>query len=217
MTSQAISELESDNMENGRISFSTFTIYDREMYVGSPGQVSFYTGLPNVAVLDIIFGMIEEYLTPNAKLSKYQRLLLLIIRLRMNYLFRDLAYQLNVSVATVQRAFHCTLDLLYTKLSFLIRWPERDQLRETMPMCFRAAYQNKDAVIIDCFELFTEKPSGALNQVQTYSHYKRHQTVKYFIGISPQWTLTFISDGWGGRASDKHIVEKSGLLNHLLP
>ena len=29
--------------------------------------------------------------------------------------------------------------------------------------------------------------------------------------------MTFISDGWGGCASDKHIVEKSGILNHLLP
>ena len=81
-----------------------------------------------------------------------------------------------------------------------------------MPMCFRALYQNKVAVIIDCFELFTEKPSGALNQVQTYSNYKHHQTVKYLIGISPQGTVTFISDGWGGRTSDKHIVEKSGFL-----
>ena len=80
-----------------------------------------------------------------------------------------------------------------------------------MPMCFRALYQ-KVAVIIDCFELFTEKPSGALNQVQTYSNYKHHQTVKYLIGISPQGTVTFISDGWGGRTSDKHIVEKSGFL-----
>ena len=53
--------------------------------------------------------------------------------------------------------------------------------------------------------------------MQTYSNYKHHQTVKYLIGISPQGTVTFISDGWGGRTSDKHIVEKSGLLNHLAP
>ena len=55
-----------------------------------------------------------------------------------------------------------------------------------MPMCFRVLYQDKVAVIIDCFELFTEKPSGALNQVQTYCNHKHHQTVKYLIGISPQ-------------------------------
>ena len=40
-----------------------------------------------------------------------------------------------------------------------------------MPRCFRVLYQDKVAVIIDYFELFTEKPSSALNQVQTYSRY----------------------------------------------
>ena len=72
-----------------------------------------------------------------------------------------------------------------------------------MPRCLRVLYQDKVAVIIDYLELFTEKPSSALNQVQNYSNYKHHQTVKYLIGISPQGTVTFISDGWGGRTSDK--------------
>ena len=135
----------------------------------------------------------------------------------MNYLFKDIAYQLRISLSTVQRSFHATLDVLYAKLAFLIRWPDREQLRKTMPMCFRAAYQNKVAVILDCFELFTETASGARTQVETYSHYKHHQTVKYLIGISPQGSVTFISAGWGGRVSDKHIVQKSGILANLLP
>ena len=88
----------------------------------------------------------------------------------MNYLFRDIAYQLNVSSATMQIYFHSTLGVMYVKLSFVIRWPERAELRKSMPMCFRAAYQNKVALIIDCFELSAEKPSGALNQIQTYSN-----------------------------------------------
>ena len=219
MTCRTISDLELDNRARVIESscLKSCTIYDREMYVGAPDKVSFYTGLPNVDVLDVIFDLVHMHLTANGKLSKYQQMLLCLIRLRMNYLFKDLAYQLNISVATVQRSFHSVLDVLYQRLSFLIRWPERDGLRKTMPMCFRALYQDKVAVIIDCFELFTEKPSGALNQVQTYSKYKHHQTVKYLIGISPQGTVTFISDGWGGRTSDKHIVEKSGLLNHLVP
>ena len=148
-------------------------------------------------------------------LTKFQQMLLCLIKRRMNYLFRDIAYQLNVSSATVQRYFHSTLDVMYVKLSCVIRWPERAELRKSMPMCFRAAYQNKVAVIIDCFELFTEKPSGALNQVQTF--YIHHQTLKYLIGIAPQGMVTSIWNGCGGRTSDKHIVEKSGLLNNLLP
>ena len=63
-----------------------------------------------------------------------------------------------------------------------------------MPMCFRAAYQHKVVVILDCFELFTETASGARNQVKTYSHYKHHQTVEYLIGISPHGSVTFIDE-----------------------
>ena len=220
VTCQQISDLECDNRArvveeaNRR---QTCSVYDREMYVDAPEKASFYTGLPGVEVLDMIFNLIDEHMVEHSILTKYQQMLLCLIKLRMNYLFRDIAYQLNVSPATVQRYFHSTLDVMYVKLSFVIRWPERAELRKSMPMCFRAAYQNKVVVIIDCFELFTEKPSGALNQVQTYSNYKHHQTVKYLIGIAPQGMVTFISNGWGGRTSDKHIVEKSGLLNNLLP
>ena len=41
--------------------------------------------------------------------------------------------------------------------------------------------------------------------------------VKYLIGIIPQGTVSFISEGWGGRVSDKHLTENSGLLDHLTP
>ena len=51
----------------------------------------------------------------------------------------------------------------------------------------------------------------------TYSSYKHHNTVKYLIAITPQGTVSFISQGWGGRASDKYITENDNFLNNLLP
>ena len=41
--------------------------------------------------------------------------------------------------------------------------------------------------------------------------------MKYLIGITPQGSIAFISQGWGGRTSDVHLTEKSGLLEKLLP
>ena len=45
------------------------------------------------------------------------------------------------------------------RLSFLITWPDREALQRTMPFCFRPNYGLKVTSIIDCFELFIEKPS----------------------------------------------------------
>ena len=220
LTADAISQLESDNQS--RIADtednSSDDIYSFKCYEENSEKVNFYTGLPNVGVLKLVFSLVEEQISDSSKsLSKENELLLCLVKLRMNYLFKDMAYRLKVSVSTIQRSFHTTLDILYARLNFLVRWPERDDLRKSMPMSFRKEFGTKVVVVFDCFELFTERPSSALNKVFTYSNYKHHQTVKYLIGIAPQGVVTFISEGWGGRASDKHITEKSGVLDNLLP
>ena len=50
-----------------------------------------------------------------------------------------------------------------------------------------------------------------------YSHLKSHNTVKYLIGIAPQGVITFVSQAWGKRTTDKFIMENCGLLDKLLP
>ena len=85
--------------------------------------------------------------------------------------------------------------------------------------CFRSAFGDKVAVIIDCFEVFIDRPSHLLARACTWSSYKHHNTVKFLIGITPQGVISYISDAWGGRTctSDKYLTEYCGLLNNLLP
>ena len=60
-------------------------------------------------------------------------------------------------------------------------------------------------------------PQHSYARAQTYSSYKHHNTVKYLNGITPQGTVSYISEEWGGRTSDKYITEHSSLLDNLVP
>lgn len=72
--------------------------------------------------------------------------------------------------------------------------------------------------IVDCYELFIEKPSILLAKSYTWSAYKHYNTAEYkLIGLTPQGTVSSILNGWGGRVLDKYIVENSGYFKYLLP
>ena len=180
-------------------------------------KVKYYTGLPNRKVLDVVLEYIKTDLSEIKILSRFHQVLLTLMRMRLNLHNQDLAYRFGVHPSTVSRTFHNVLGILYMKMvPLLVFWPEREQLKQSMPMCFRNSFP-KCTVIIDCFEIFIEKSTDQLARAQTYSSYKSHNTIKYLIGIAPQGVITFISKGWRGRTSDKHITENAGFLKHLLP
>ncbi len=69
----------------------------------------------------------------------------------------------------------------------------------------------------DCTEIQMEKPSGLEAQSVTWSEYKRHNTIKEAIVITHDGLTIFISSAWGGRASDRHIVDKDEALRDIPP
>ena len=138
------------------------------------------------------------------------------MRLHLNLPTQYLGYRFQVHNSAISRIFTRMINALFVKLKPLIGWPDRDALIKTMPMVFRKHFP-RCVVIIDCFEIFLDHPTNLLARVQTYSWYKHHNTVKYLIGITPQGTISFISEGWGGRTNDKYLTEHSTLLNNLIP
>ena len=99
------------------------------------------------------------------------------------------------------------------ELEIFLLWPERDALRRNLPESF----QNfKNCVsIIDCFEVFIERPFGLTARAQTWSIYKHHHTIKYLIGITPAGAVNFLSQGCGGRVSDKELTIRSKFFEKL--
>lgn len=151
------------------------------------------------------------------KLTPFQEFMLVMIKLRLNSQNKDLAFRFSVSETTVSNILLKWLVAMDVRLRKIIIWPDRESLQKTMPDCFRASFGKKVAVIIDCFEVFCEKASNLVAKNGTWSQYKHHNTLKVLIGITPQGSVSYISDTWIGRTSDKYLTEHCGLLENLLP
>lgn len=179
----------------------------------------FYTGLPTWKLLNHLFKWVEPFLPEhgNAKLSPFQMFVLTLIKLRLNLLFTDLAYRFQIQVSTASNYFHRCIFILYKKFfgSQLIYWPNDRYLLVNTPSYFRSHFKDLVTVVVDCFEIFIERSSVLRALAQSWSSYKHHVTIKFLIGISMSGAIIFISPAFGGRASDKEITLKSGILGNL--
>uniref|UniRef100_A0A4W5MZM8 THAP-type domain-containing protein n=1 Tax=Hucho hucho TaxID=62062 RepID=A0A4W5MZM8_9TELE len=175
-----------------------------------PEKVRFYTGLPNYFVFETVMWLLAPHMngTKNmVKLSKFQQLLLTLMRLRLDLKNQDLAYRFGVKVGTVTRTVLRMVNVMSTTLvPTAVFWPSRAELRKNLPAALRSTYPDC-AVIIDCFRVTLEKPGSEVN----------FNTLKYMIGMAPQGVVTFVSRGSPGSVSDKSLAEGCGFLGKLLP
>ena len=149
----------------------------------------------------VTFNFICPQMSLKNMLSVFQQFFL-----RLDVSVQYLGYCFGVSTSTVSRMFLNTISVMHARLvPLLVVWPDREVLRASMSLSFWSKFR-KCACMIDCFEIFIERPSDLKARAQTYSTYKSHNTMKYLIGIIPQGTISCISKGWGGKVSDKHVT-----------
>ena len=107
--------------------------------------------------------------------------------------------------------FQQWIEVMFIHLKFLIKWPMQEAARANMLQIFKDLYRCTRC-IIDCSEIFIEWPCAYQARAQTYSSYKKHNTVEFLIGITPCGAISFLSKCWGGRATDRCITQNSGFL-----
>ena len=187
---------------------------------GNDEATKFYTGLPSWKVFQHLVAFLTvccpKLKLSQAKLSPADGILLTLMRLRLNLRIEDLSYRFGIAVSSTGDIFHKWIDRMHAHLKFLIKWPTQETCRTNMPQLFKDLYP-RARCIIDCSEIFTERPCSYQARAQTYSNYKKHNTVKFLIGITPCGAISFLSKCWGGRATDKCITMNSGFLRLLDP
>jgi DDE superfamily endonuclease/Helix-turn-helix of DDE superfamily endonuclease len=188
-----------------------------ESFINDDDKVKFYTGIHSYGVLMLIFNSSSGTINHNHNncLTKFQEFVLTLMKLRLSLPLRDLSYRFKISLSTASRIFEKWVRHMAHNLRQFIVWPEREDIQKTMPNCFKRSFGANTAVIIDCFEIFIDRPSSLAARAITWSQYKHNNTIKFLIGITPQCTISFISKAWGGRVSDKYLTENCGILNKL--
>ncbi|XP_051804830.1 uncharacterized protein LOC110961112 isoform X3 [Acanthochromis polyacanthus] len=94
------------------------TRFTEESFRNNAKKVRYYTGLPGFETLMAVFAVVAPYIPESNRvsLSKFEKLILVFMKLRLNLQVQDLAYRFGVSNATVSRTFLAVIHVMYARL-----------------------------------------------------------------------------------------------------
>lgn len=150
----------------------------------------------------------------NRQISKINRLFITLVKIKTGLTFSAMGVLFCKDRTTISKIFFSTVRYLAKSTADVVFWPDRVDVQDTMPECFRAEY-GQTRVIIDCTEFRVETPPRVDDRVFTYSHYKKAFTAKLLVGITPGGFISFKSRVAGGRKSDSQITVESHLIDLL--
>ena len=208
--------------------------------IKSDAKMKFYTGIQTLAIFNVIFDLIKPCLSSmvywrgnnnTVSPSKYishkkkrdqkvpvkDQFLLVLMRLRLGLMNEDLADRFMISPSVCSNIFTTWIKMLGPLLgNALVVWLPRDIIQNKLPDVFRSV-SPKTKCIIDCTEIFIERSKSLDVQASTWSDYKKHNTIKVLVAISPHGYIMYLSDSYGGRTSDQYICSNSGFYKLLDP
>ena len=181
-------------------------------------DAKFFTGLSK----DVFWGFIAAVVALISHPMKFKmavpnQILLVLMRLRLGLMFTDLGKRFGISQTTACEIFATWIPHMarFMKLNSIL-WLPRDTLKRIRPRSFADCYP-RATCIIDCTEIFVQRPNHLKQRAQTFSNYKHHNTYKVLYCIAPNGYVMFVSKLFGGRASDVFISRNSGFTEQVLP
>jgi hypothetical protein len=206
-------------------------------------KIKTFTGIPNKSAFNFLYKKIEKTVpkltywhgpskqkvvskktknrsTPtkigrNRALSSKDEFILTLMKLRLGSINADLADRFGISATTVSKIINTWVRFLAEEFKFLIHNPPKEIALQHLPKKFKCPRYRNVRHIIDCTEMFIETPKDPKLKAATWCDYKHHQTLKVLVSIMPCGAFNFISEGWGGRASDVAVSRESGFYDLL--
>ncbi|XP_049267176.1 uncharacterized protein LOC119382244 [Rhipicephalus sanguineus] len=181
------------------------------------GNINTLCGLPSVEVFDGLVRCYEKMhpLSGRHQLSGKERIALTLVKLKHNISTAFLSHLFSCSLTTCSSIIAETVQILSEILKLTVAVPTKEDVVEHLPKCFKQFSNVR--VIVDCTEIPIGQPNCLRCALQCYSFYKKGFTVKYMVTVTPSGLIAHISEGYGGRTSDKAIFEQSRLINELDP
>lgn len=204
-------------MRDSQVQVNTYRMTTLCDLLNTETALSSFTGVNKFDIIKCLEHMIckELHDSRSHRLTVKERLILTLTKLKLDLSYVTLAALFNISNQLCKTYFFDMLTVLSKILKHCIYFPSSEEISANIPKCFK--YFPNCRVILDCTEITIQKPTCLCCRIKFYSQYKRNLTVKFMTGVSPAGLITFVSDAYGGRASDKIIFEESNLINKLCP
>ena len=187
-----------------------FSIHD---FVHKPRELKYFSSFSDYEHFMYFFhmlGLAAFHLGLHVPLPADHQLFLTLMKLRQGKDDFELGFLFNVPEAVVSHIFCTWVNFLYFQLSEIDIWPTRKAIDDHMPDNFGKLFPST-RVILDATEIPIQKPKSSGPQRETFSSYKNKNTLKVMVGCTPRGTVSYVSDAYGGSASDRQIIEGSTL------
>ena len=154
------------------------------------------------SVTNINFAIEPSKYGRSRSLQPQEELFPMLVRLRCGLLIEGLSVRFNISTSSIKRIITTWIDFLHFRLRALTIWSQRKTTDEFMPKDFKELYPSTRC-IVDFTEIFIEMSTSYRSQSATFSNCNHHNIVKGLIGNVPSRSVTFVSEIYIGRCSEK--------------
>ena len=111
-TQTELSLIDLEILENCATSKPIEESISRKSFEREADKLKFYTGLPAITVFMAVLNLISPGLVLRSNLTKFQQLLLTLIKLRLNLSAQDLGYRFGIHSSTVSRVFQSCIQTM---------------------------------------------------------------------------------------------------------